>query len=94
MINLDNEKKNNQTFGNKNAFVFLRIEMIKIINLLAIFLITANLSASKQINYANLLSSNIDNTVIERPIWKDENGERPIMARDICVLFRKINEGE
>jgi len=29
-----------------------------------------------------------------RPIWCDEFKEKPILEKDICVLFRKNNEGE
>ena len=30
----------------------------------------------------------------ERPLWKDDQGERALKEQDICVLFRKSNEGE
>ena len=31
---------------------------------------------------------------IERPVWKYEEGERPLRKQDVCVLFRKSSEGE
>ena len=31
---------------------------------------------------------------IERPVWKYEEGERPLREQDVCVLFRKSSEGE
>jgi len=30
----------------------------------------------------------------ERPLWKDDQGERALKEQDICVLFRKSKEGE
>ena len=30
----------------------------------------------------------------QRPLWQDDAGERVLKEQDICVLFRKSNEGE
>ena len=33
-------------------------------------------------------------TKTDRPVWKNEETERPLREQDICVLFRKSKEGE
>ena len=36
----------------------------------------------------------VSSTETERPLWQCEEGERHLQEQDICVLFRKSNEGE
>jgi len=36
----------------------------------------------------------IGSTENRRPLWQDEDGERVLKEQDICVLFRKSNEGK
>ncbi len=36
----------------------------------------------------------IGSTENQRPLWQDDQGERALKEQDICVLFRKSNEGE